>query len=95
MDAYLVGDTNKINVTHAYGDPTFNIRLSDYYVGPDLQFYMDTNHSNSTDNLVLPAVINTYDFAINTSEFHTQYNCRNNVFNRFDDPVHGVMISFL
>lgn len=73
MDTYyLLNDTNLL-VRHSYGDSSFAVKLSDYYIGPDMRFKAAFNSSTYySDDIVLPVVVNTIEGDVITRKLKTE-----------------------
>ena len=74
MNLYFIGDSKNKSIINSYGDPSFKIRLNDYYMGPNLIFGFELISSVPYGpNITLPKVFNTYDKSIYEFQLNSNY----------------------
>ena len=74
MDLHFIGDSNNKSIINSYGDPSFKIRINDYYMGPNLIFGFELISSVPYGpNITLPKVFNTYDKSISEFQLNSNY----------------------
>ena len=96
MDSYFIRENSEISLSHSYGDPSFYIKLSDFYIGPDLSFKMNLESTDLfEDDILLPIVVNTIEGEVITRKLHTNNDCYNGVLKRFIDLANDeIMVSY-
>ena len=65
MNLYFIGDSRNQIMHNSYGDRNFNLRLDEFYMGPNMRFGFELlSYSHYNSNMTLPKVFNTYDDAL-------------------------------
>lgn len=84
------------DIKYAYGDPDFEFPISDYFVGPDLNFTVElTGTSDGNMDIHTPVAVFPGRQEPMKVDFESDYKCSDNVFNQYRDDVRGeTMISF-
>ena len=74
MNLYFIGQTKDQVMLHSYGDQNFNVRLDDFYMGPNKIFGFELVSSPQFgSNITLPKIFNAYEKKIASFQLDLKY----------------------
>ncbi|CAI2384447.1 unnamed protein product [Moneuplotes crassus] len=94
--SFNILESPNVEIKYAYGDPSFELPISNYFVGPNLNFTVEiVGASDENFDIKLPKIINPENPEIQYVDFESKLNCTNNVFNQYKDKIlDEPMVSF-
>ena len=76
LDIYYIGRSTSEVLKHSYGSNQFKLKISDYYMGPNMAFgYLLNSSIPYGSDIYLPTILNTITEEPNIYEIRTEYKC--------------------
>ncbi|CAI2383900.1 unnamed protein product [Moneuplotes crassus] len=86
MTSYMTLANPIINISYAYGDPSFKFPISDYFIGPDLRFKIElVNVSDGNMNITLPIVQDPSSAFPKIIDTKFNQSCSEGIFSQYKD----------